>query len=117
MADLADMEVSYYRANQASKLGEPEQPFLCAHPYPNHTFKQWVRKQDIYALGKDKADFYLDEAIVREFEDYRSKVTMELAKCVQYDGIKLKGQTRKTAGTAENPAANKVSFVTSRLRW
>ncbi len=25
--------------------------------------------------------------------------------------------TRKTAGTAENPAANKLSFVTSRLRW
>ncbi len=25
--------------------------------------------------------------------------------------------TRKTAGTAENPAANKLSFVTIRLRW
>ena len=25
--------------------------------------------------------------------------------------------TRKTAGTAENPAAKKFSFVTTRLRW
>ncbi len=26
-------------------------------------------------------------------------------------------KTRKTAGTSENPAPNKLSFVTSRLRW
>ena len=30
---------------------------------------------------------------------------------------KYKKKERKTAGTAENPSANKVHFVTSRLRW
>ncbi len=31
--------------------------------------------------------------------------------------LSVRKTTRKTAGTAENPAANKFSFVTFRLRW
>ncbi len=57
-----------------------------------------------------KCVFYAYDPLLDE-----SPRTRDLEKHV-CDSVVFKN-TRKTAATAENPAANKFSFVTSRLRW
>ncbi len=113
MASVANIESAYYWATQAAKLKEPKGPLPRAYPYPKHMFEQWVSKQDIYTLGKEKADFYLDEDIVRKFEDYRGRVAAELAKSFQYDGIQLMGQTKNIGSCHDGSKIGKMNEVDS----
>ncbi len=111
MTTLAEIEASYYKAIQAAKLSEADEVLKHVHPYSKEKFEHWVRKVNIYDLGKHKADFYLDETIVTNFEDYRSKVTAKLAKCVEYDRIKLKGQTKNIGSCHDGSKIGKMNEV------
>ncbi len=113
MASIAEVEASYYKAIQAAKLSESKESPVFLRPYLTHAFKQWVKKLNIYDLDKDKADFYLDEAIVTKFEDYRRKIAVELAKRVEYDSIKLKGQTKNIGSCHDGSKIGKMNEVDS----
>ena len=94
MAGL-DVEIMYYKAIEAAKISGAE-AFPEGIPlYQKRVdFERWVKTLNIYDLEKDIADFYLDEAIVTEFESYRSQLAKELARWVKFNHIKLRGQTK-----------------------
>ncbi len=104
----------YYNAVRAAKIDEPDGRPNYVPLYQNHgKFESWVKRLNIYDLAKDKADFYLDEALVTDFEAYRSKVAVELAKCVEYDKIKLKGQTKNIGSCHDGSKIGKMNEVDS----
>ncbi len=91
MASLVEVEALYYRAIEAAKLMDINATDDRAILYSKMAFQNWVKKLDIFDMGKEKADFYLDKEIVTTFTDYRNKVVAELPGYTEYDGIKLSG--------------------------
>ncbi len=112
MAGL-DVEVPYYKAVGEAKISgvESTPEFVPLYQRPED-FEHWVKTLNIYDLDKDKADFHLEEAIVTEFEDYRSKVAAEIATCVQYD-ITLRGQTKNIGSCHDGSKIGKLNEVDS----
>ncbi len=114
MTGLEDVETLYYKEIAAAKISkvEPMPKFVSLYPKADY-FECWLKKVNIYDLDKDKADFYLDEAIVTEFEDYRLKVAAELARCVEYDSIKLRGQIKNIGSCHDGSKIGKMNEVDS----
>ncbi len=63
---------SHYRAIESTKLSDITETFVPLHS--KNTFQDWVKRLDIYDLDKSSADFFVDEAIVTKFTDYRNRV-------------------------------------------
>ncbi len=81
MTSLAEIEESYYRAIQATKLSDDNDACSTGDAsslYSKDAFEKWARKIDIYGLDKEMANFALDEDIVKAFGDYRLEVEKEL---------------------------------------
>ena len=114
MASLKDVEVLYYKAIRAAKISQAEVPpdFVPLYQVEGD-FERWVKTVNIYDLSKDKADFYLDETMVTKFDGYRVTVAAELAKCVEYDKIKLQGQTKNIGSCHDGSKIGKMNEVDS----
>ncbi len=94
---LAHIEEAYYRAIEEVKLPSGiHAPDDIVLNYAKDAFQNRVKRIDIYDLDKKKADFYVDDAIVTTFADYRNTVAAELPKyaAYMYDGLKLHGQLK-----------------------
>ncbi len=114
MAGLEDVEALYYKAIRAAKINQDEISTGFVPLFQKQDeFERWVKTMNIYDLDKDKADFYLDEAIVKEFECYRREVAEELATCVEYGHIKLKGQTKNIGSCHDGSKIGKMNEVDS----
>ena len=111
---LAKTEESYYRAVRAAKLSsDVSAPVDIVLPYSKNAFQDWVKRVDIYDLGKQKADFYVDEVIVTKFTDYRNTVAAELPKYVEYDGFKLSGQLKNIGSCQDGSKVGKMNEADS----
>ncbi len=96
MTSLKEIEKLYYKAIEDARLDEPAGGDLGPPGYSTEDFSRWTRKVDIFTLGKEAADFALKkhEEIVKEFGDYRRKLTEKLSKLYTYDGVSLPGQLK-----------------------
>ncbi len=112
MANLAQIEESYYRAIEKSKLSINAPDYIVLH-YAEEAFRNWVKRVDIYSLDKQKADFYVDDAIVMKFTGYRNIVAAELSKCIEYDGIKLSGQLKNIGSCQDGSKVGRMNEADS----
>ncbi len=117
MADL-DVETMYYKAIEAVKISGAEATPKFIPLYKTQVdFKRWVKRLNIYDLDKYIANFHLDEAMVTEFEGYRSQVAAELARCVEFNydqtTIKLRGQTKNIGSCHDGSKIGKMNEVDS----
>ncbi len=113
MEDLAEIEASYYRAITSAKVSDITTTAELLPLYSKNTFQDWVKRLDIYDLDKDRADFFLDDAIVTTFTDYRNKVAAELSKNIEYDSIKLKGQLKNIGSCQDGTKVGKMNETDS----
>ncbi len=109
------MEEHYYQAVEATKfLEEPEIHITDgAVDYPRDEFEEWAHKVDVYSLGEERADFYLEKDIVNKFGDYRCVVAKELAKCFTYDGIGMRGQLNNIGSCHDGSKVGRMNEVDS----
>ncbi len=113
MAGL-DVEVKYYKAIEEAKIsGAEATPELVPLYQKQDDFKRWVKMLNIYDLDKDAANFYLDKAIVTEFEGYRSRVAAKFSRCVEFNSIKLRGQTRNIGSCHDGSKIGNMNEVDS----
>ncbi len=113
MAGL-DVEIKYYKAIEAAKIsGEEATPESVPLYQKQVDFQRWVKTLDIYDLDKDAANFHLDEAIVTEFEGYRSQVAEELTRHVQFNQIKLRGHTKNIGSCQDGSKIGNMNEVDS----
>ncbi len=120
MADL-DVEVErYYKAIEEAKITRADSeaiPEIVPVYQKQDDFERWVKTLDIYDLDKHIANFHLAEAIVTEFEDYRSQVAAELARCVKFNcdqtTIKLPGQTKNIGSCHDGSKIENMNEVDS----
>ncbi len=110
---LAQVEQSYYRAIAAAMLSNVNATDDFLLPYSKDAFQDWVKRVDIYDLDKQKANFYVDEAIVTKFADYRSSVVAELPKYVEYDGTKLSGHLKHIGSCQDGSKIGKMNETDS----
>ena len=113
MTTLPDIEEAYYRAIQASKISDAEgcgTSYLSAC-YLRQEFEKWVRKVDIYELDKEKANFTLDEHIVKVFSDWCLQVEKDL--CFVSGGIKFKGRLKNIGSCHDGSKVGKMNEVDS----
>ena len=115
MENLTELEEHYYQAVEATKLLEAPEIHITdsAVDYPRDEFEEWAHKVDIYNLGEEKADFYLDKVIVNKFGDYRCVVAKELAKYFKYDGIGMRGQLNNIGSCYDGSKVGRMNEVDS----
>ena len=114
MATLEEIEKSYYKAIQATTLSEANDYATDVTPlYPKDAFRQWARKVDIYDLEKHKADFSLDEEIVKAFGQYRRDVATQFGKYFEFDDIQLKGQIRNIGSCHDGSKVGRMNEADS----
>ena len=113
MANLAEMEAFYYRTIESAKVNDISASEDLVLLYRKESFQDWVKRVDIYDLGREKADFYLDEAVVTTFTDYRNKVAAELPKYTLHDGIKLNGQLKNIGSCQDGSKVGKMNEADS----
>ncbi len=94
--ELEQIEKLYYKAIEDAKLDEPAGGDPGPPGYSTEDFSRWARKVDIFRLSEGAADFALKkhEEIVKEFGDYRRKVTHRLSKLFTFDGVALPGNVK-----------------------
>ncbi len=109
------MEEHYYQAVEATKLLEAPEIHIAdgAVDYPSDEFEEWTHKVDVYSLGGEKADFYLDKDIVHKFGDYRRVIAKELTKCFTYDGISMRGQLNNIGSCYDGSKVGRMNEVDS----
>ncbi len=113
MESLKEIERSYYSAIESARLMDINAPDDLVLPYSKETFKDWVKRIDIYDLENDKADFYVDEKIVTKFTAYRNTMAAELHKYAECDGIKLHGQTKNIGSCQDGSKVGKMNEADS----
>ncbi len=111
--DLTDTEESYYRTIRAAKLSDISASDNIELLYSKNAFQSWVKRVDIYDVVKQKANFYLDEAIVTKFTDYRNSVAEEIRKCAKYDGMNLVGQLKNIGSCQDGSKVGKMNEADS----
>ncbi len=109
MASLAELETSYYKVIEASKISDSNLGDDIGCSYSKHTFHDWVERLDVYDLENDKADFYVDETIVTEFTDYRNRVVTDLPKYAEYEGMKLNGQLKNIGSCQDGSKVGRMN--------
>ncbi len=110
---LAQIQEAYYRAIEEAKLSGINASDDIMLPYLKDAFQNWVKRVDIYSLGKQKADFYVDDAIVTTFTCYRNTVASELPKYIEYDKIKLSGQLRNIGSCQDGSKVGRMNEADS----
>ncbi len=112
---LAETEESYYKTIESAKLTDIsscDDSCNCL-PYSKSEFQHWVKRVDVFDLAKRKANFYVDEAIVTKFTDYRNTVAKELSKYAEYDGIKLIGHLKNIGSCQDGSKVGKMNEADS----
>ena len=114
---LAQIEEAYYRAIEDAKLSDSTGNVSdnIKLPYSKNAFQNWVKRVDIYDLDKQKADFYVDDAIVTKFTDYRNTVAAELPNYAKYGGIKLSGQLKNIGSCQDGSKVGKMNEADKKM--
>ncbi len=110
---LAHTEEAYYSAIKAAKLSDLNASDEIASPYSKAAFQRFVKRVDIYDLDKRKANFYMDEAIVIKFSNYRKDVAAKLPKYAVYDTIRLCGQLKNIGSCQDGSKVDKMNEADS----